>query len=122
MHSTYEATLGCMRLHQPLVNRINARVVALRTSPRWGKLISKRITEVTYTGRKSGRTITTPVGYERKGDVVTIRVMMPDAKTWWRNFLGQGGPISLVLDGVDRSGHAVSHRDDRGRVKVVVQL
>ena len=47
---------------------------------------------------------------------------MPDAKQWWRNFLGTGGPISLNLDGVDRAGHAVASRDDRGRVTVTVDL
>jgi hypothetical protein len=30
---------------------------------------------------------------------VTIGVRFPDAKTWWRNFLGDGAPISLDLDG-----------------------
>ena len=40
---------------------------------------------------------------------------MPDAKNWWRNFLGDGGPITLLdLDGRDRTGHAVANSDDRG--------
>jgi hypothetical protein len=47
---------------------------------------------------------------------------MPDAKTWWRNFLGDGAPLSLHLDGTDRTGHATSHRDDKGRVTVSVIL
>ena len=50
-------------------------------------------------------------------------LMTPDSKTWWRNFTGEGGPITLVgLDGADRTGHAVAHRDDRGRVTVRVRL
>ncbi|MBW8712368.1 MAG: hypothetical protein JF631_15640, partial [Mycobacterium sp.] len=50
-------------------------------------------------------------------------VMSPDNKTWWRNFLGDGGPITLLkLDGQDRTGHAVANRDADGRVKVTVQL
>ena len=49
--------------------------------------------------------------------------MTPDSKTWWRNFTEEGGPITLVgLDGADRTGHAVAHRDDRGRVTVRVRL
>jgi hypothetical protein len=49
--------------------------------------------------------------------------MSPDAKSWWRNFLGEGGPITLLrLDGVDRTGHAVADRDEKGRVTVTVQL
>ena len=111
-----------MRLQGPLVTRVNARMTSLRNSPRWGRLIRKRITIVTYTGRRSGRTFTIPVGYKRIGDGVEIRVMMPDAKTWWRNCLGAGGPLTLELDGADRTGHAASHRDERGRVTVKVQL
>jgi len=107
---------------EQVVKRVNSWVVALRTSPRFGKAVSRHLTVVTYTGRRSGRTFSTPVGYRRAGDTVTIVVALPDSKTWWRNFLGEGGPISLELDGVDRSGHAVAHRDDRGRVRVVVRL
>jgi hypothetical protein len=61
------------------------------------------------------------VAYKRDGNTVTIGVQAPDANNWWRNFL-DGGPITLQLDGVHRSGYAVSSRDDRGRVTVTVQL
>lgn len=111
-----------MRVQGPLVSRVNALVNSLRASPRWGKLVGRYLTAVTYTGRRSGRTFTTPVGYRRNGDIVTIKVMMPDAKTWWRNFLGEGGPLTLELDGAERTGHATSHRDDKGRVTVRVRL
>ncbi|GAA3632762.1 hypothetical protein GCM10022267_19460 [Lentzea roselyniae] len=96
--------------------------MGLRDAPLVGKLVRKVITVVSYTGRRSGRTFSTPVSYQRNGDVVAIQVMMPDAKTWWRNFNGEGGPLTLELDGVQRTGHATSHRDDRGRVTVRVQL
>ncbi len=105
-----------------VVKRVNACVMALRSSPRFGRAVSKHLTLVTYTGRRSGRTFSTPVGYRRSGDDVTIGVRLPDSKTWWRNFLGDGGPVQLQLDGVDRSGHAVAHRDERGRVTVAVRL
>jgi hypothetical protein len=96
--------------------------MAVRSSPRWGWLVSRRLTVVTYTGRRSGQTFSTPVAYWGSGDIVTIRVQFPDAKTWWRNFVGEGGPLSLHLDGVDRPGHAVARRDDKGRVTVTVHL
>ncbi|HEX7309246.1 hypothetical protein [Lentzea sp.] len=111
-----------MDFKAPLVGRVNRLVVGLRDAPLIGKLVRKGITVVSYTGRKSGRTFTTPVGYQRKGDVVDIKVMMPEAKTWWRNFNGEGGPLTLELDGTQRTGHAKSHRDDKGRVTVRVQL
>lgn len=111
-----------MNFNRPLVNRVNKLVVGLRDVPLVGKLVRKGITVVSYTGRKSGRTFTTPVGYQRKGDTVNIQVMMPDSKNWWRNFSGEGGPLTLELDGAERTGHATSHRDDKGRVTVRVQL
>jgi hypothetical protein len=106
----------------PAVRGMNAGVVALSKAPWIGPRVSRVITEITYVGRKSGRTITTPVGYVRSGDEVTIGVSMPDQKSWWRNFLGDGGPISIRLDGVERSGHAVTRRDEKGGVSVRIRL
>ncbi|WP_089949219.1 nitroreductase/quinone reductase family protein [Lentzea xinjiangensis] len=111
-----------MNFNRQFVHRVNRWVAGLRDAPLVGKFVRKGITVVSYTGRRSGRTFTTPVGYRRRGDLVEIRVAMPDAKTWWRNFGGEGGPLTLELDGVQRTGHATSHRDDRGRVTVRVRL
>jgi hypothetical protein len=104
------------------VGRFNAGIVSLRSSSRWGEYVRRHITVVTYTGRRSGRTFSTPVGYRRAGDIVTIGVRMPDAKKWWRNFLGEGGPLSLDLDGTGRTGHAVARQDQKGRVEITVRL
>ncbi|MGW4206777.1 hypothetical protein ACWEIJ_02200 [Lentzea sp. NPDC004789] len=106
----------------PFARNMNKWVVGLRNAPLVGKFVRKGITVVSYTGRRSGRTFSTPVGYRRNGDVVDIQVMLPDDKTWWRNFSGEGGPLTLELDGVQRTGHATSHRDDKGGVTVRVQL
>jgi hypothetical protein len=105
-----------------LADVVNRRVAALAASPRFGRLVGRSIVMLTYTGRRSGRTFTIPVGYRRTADGVAIRVSLPDSKTWWRNFLGAGGPLSLRLDGVDRAGRAVAQRDAKGRVTVVVTL
>lgn len=109
-------------LTQRVVDGVNTWTGALRSSSRWGRLVSRYLTVITYTGRRSGRTFSTPVGYRRETDTVTIGVRLPDAKTWWRNFTGAGGPLSLQLDGSDRTGHAVARRDDQGRVTVTVRL
>jgi hypothetical protein len=63
-----------------------------------------------------------PVRYQRTADAVTIGVQLPDAKTWWRNFTGTGGPISLQLDGIDHTSHAFARRDASGHVTVTVRL
>lgn len=104
------------------VGAFNTGVVALTNAPVIGKLLGKAFTQITYTGRRSGRTFSTPVNYRRSGDEYLIGVAMPDKKQWWRNFLGAGGPVSLRIDGVDRSGHAVAQRDPNGRVTVRVHL
>ncbi|GGN73647.1 nitroreductase/quinone reductase family protein [Nocardia rhizosphaerihabitans] len=99
----------------------NAGVVALTEAPVVGKLLGGAFAQVSYVGRRSGRAFSTPVNYRRSGDEYVIGVAMPDKKKWWRNFLGEGGPVTLRIGGVDRPGHAVSHRDDRGRVTVRVR-
>ena len=101
---------------------VNAPVAALANSARFGRLVSRNIAMVTYTGRRSGRTFSIPVSYRRSGDDVIISVNMPDAKTWWRNFLGDGAPLTLRLDETDRVGHAIGMRDENGRVTVTVRL
>ncbi len=35
-----------------------------------------------------------------------------------RPFTGEGGPISLHLDGTDQAGYAVARRAEKGRVTV----
>ncbi|MGB9305481.1 MAG: nitroreductase/quinone reductase family protein [Mycobacterium sp.] len=100
----------------------NAPVAAIANSPRFGRLLRRNIAMVTYTGRRSGRTFTIPVAYRRRGDEIDIGANMPDAKTWWRNFLGEGAPMTVRLDDNERTGHAVAHRDDNGQVTVTVRF
>jgi hypothetical protein len=107
----------------PLVGPFNKLFVALIDAPLIGSLVRRGLINIRYVGRRSGKTVQTPVGYRRSGDTVVINVMSPDNKTWWRNFLGEGGPITLLrFDGSDRTGHAVADRDANGRVKVTVRL
>ncbi|RJQ74668.1 DUF385 domain-containing protein [Pseudonocardiaceae bacterium YIM PH 21723] len=100
------------------VRRINSVVAALQSAPG----IRRFFTVITYTGRRSGRTFSTPVNFSRRGDVVSIWVGLPERKSWWRNFTGNGGEISLRLDGTERTGHAIARKDDKGRVTVTVDL
>jgi hypothetical protein len=100
----------------------NRGVSALTRSPVIGPRIRRRLTTISYVGRRSGRRYTTPVEYRRTGEVVTIGVQFPDAKNWWRNFLEDGGPITLHLAGGDRTGHATAHRHDHRRATVTVYL
>jgi deazaflavin-dependent oxidoreductase (nitroreductase family) len=51
---------------------------------------------VRYTGRRSGRMITTPTQYVRRGNDVIIMVGHSEQKTWWRNFRVEG-EVDLLL-------------------------
>ena len=105
------------------VRAVNKVAVASMDVPVVGGLVRRGLVKIRYVGRRSGATFEIPVGYRRSGDSIVIPVGMADAKQWWRNFLGDGGPITLVgFDGRDRAGHAVAHRDDRGRVSVTVRV
>jgi IS4 transposase len=107
----------------PVVRGVNAVAVGLLRIPVVGRVLGRGLVVIRYAGRRSGQVFQTPVGYRRTTDGVLIGVAAPDKKMWWRNFLGDGGPITLVdLGGRDRTGHAVAQRDARGRVTVRVRL
>lgn len=100
---------------------LNTIMLPLVRSP-LHRLVSDRIALITYTGRRSGKIFTTPVSYDLRGDEIHINVAMPDHKRWWRNFDGDGHPITLRLAGADHRGHATATRDDTGHVHVTVTL
>jgi F420H(2)-dependent quinone reductase len=101
---------------------LNVPVSALANSRLFGRIVGRNVAIITYTGRRSGRTISTPVAFRRTGDELQIAANMPEAKTWWRNFVGDGAPLSVQLNGVDLAAHAVAQRDPKGRVTVHVHL
>ena len=106
------------------VRTVNAAAVRLIDAPVVGGLVRRGLVVIRYVGRRSGKTIELPVGYRRRADgTVLIGVAGPDSKSWWRNFLGDGAPLTLLnFDGATRTGHAIAHRDGRGRVSVKVTL
>lgn len=50
---------------------LNKTMKTILRSPIHG-MVSKSILLITFTGRKSGKTYTTPVSYSQDGDLVTI--------------------------------------------------
>jgi hypothetical protein len=101
---------------------LNVPVAAMANSRPFGRIVGRNVAVITYTGRRSGRTISTPVSYRRTGDELQIAANMPEAKSWWRNFVDDGAPLSVRLAGVDRAGHGVAERDAGGHVTVHVRL
>jgi hypothetical protein len=107
----------------PVVPMVNRLATALLDAPVLGRIVGRGLVKIRYVGRRSGKTVELPVGYRRSGNDIVIGVAAPDAKTWWRNFLGDGAPIEVLgLDGRDRIAHAVASRDEQGSVTVTVQL
>jgi len=73
----------------------NSIVGALLRSPLHG-LLSSRVDLVRYTGRRSGRSFTTPTQYVRRVDDVVILVGRPETKSWWRNFRDEH-PLEVLI-------------------------
>jgi hypothetical protein len=90
-----------------LTHAINPLVRSLLRSP-LHRLASRRLALISYTGRRSGRRITIPVGYEIAGLQVTISLGSPERKVWWRSLTGTGAPVELVIRGRRRTGHAIA--------------
>lgn len=93
-----------------LGNRI---MMSLLEAPVVGGVLGKELTILTFTGRKTGRTYRTPVGYKRTGvDTITLQSKFgTDGKTWWRNFTGDGAHVTVLVDGTTHPGHAVAVKD-----------
>lgn len=97
-----------MRLPHIFFSVINPTVKMLLRSPLHG-LWSHNLMLITFTGRKSGRTYTTPVRYlETAG---RIHCFTAATNTWWRNLRG-GAPVVLRVRGKDAPFHATAFPDD----------
>lgn len=64
-----------------------------------------RTCDIAWVGRKSGKPFHTTVWYQPEDNGVRIRVGKPETKTWWRNFTGDGWPITVTINGIARDGH-----------------
>jgi hypothetical protein len=119
MHIDTTKLIGTIeRVGNPILNAITVPILASR----WSWLLERFIVTISYTGRRSGKSFSTPVLYSKHGDTITIRVASPDSKNWWRNFLNDGAPITVHLPDAARTGHATSHRSNRGYATVRVTL
>ena len=79
-------------------------------SPMHG-IIDRKILLITFTGRKSGKTYTTPVSYSQSGDQVVIFTHAD----WWKN-LRNGVPVSLRIRGQELQGLAEPIAEDKQAV------
>lgn len=61
--------------------------------------MSSRLMLLTFTGRKTGKKFSTPVGYVRQGNTLLVFTHSP----WWKNLIG-GAPVTVRLAGRDLNG------------------
>src|SRR5207249_9479955 len=76
-----------------VLHMINPFVAAILRSPLHG-LLSKQVMLLTYTGRKTGKRYTIPVGYTRDGETLVVF----SSRTWRRNLRGDA-PVEVRLQG-----------------------
>jgi len=74
-------------------------------------IVSKFTTLITFTGRKSGKTYTTPVSYSQVDDQVYIFTHA----NWWKNLRG-GASVTLCLQGQERQGWAEPIDEDKDAI------
>ena len=88
----------------PFFNRLMSAVLR---SPLHG-IASRSVMLITFTGRKSGKIYTTPIGYLREGDTVTA---FSHAR-WTKNLAG-GAPVRLNIKNKTYNGQANIVSEDK---------
>jgi deazaflavin-dependent oxidoreductase (nitroreductase family) len=72
------------------------------------RMVSKFILLITFTGRKSGKSYTTPVSYSQFGNQVYIFTHA----NWWKNLRG-GAQVTLTIRGQELKGLAEPISEDK---------
>ena len=91
----------------PLLNHFMSAVLRSPLHP----MASRSVMLITFTGRKSGKTYTTPISYARDGDLVTAFT----GARWWRNLEG-GAPVTLYIKRQELLGWALPVAEDKQAV------
>ena len=77
---------------------LNPFMTTILKSPLHGLVIGNTML-ITFTGRKSGKRYTTPIGYIRDGEMVICSTKA----NWWKNLRG-GAPVTVRLQGHELKG------------------
>ena len=91
---------------------LNPAMKSILRSPIHG-MVSKSTLLITFTGRKTGHTYTTPVDYSQHGDQIYVFTHA----SWWKN-LGRGTPVTLRLRGREVRGLAEPEANDRQAIAI----
>lgn len=85
---------------------LNALMTMFLKTPGLQKILGKPIALLSFTGRRTGRSYTIPISYERRDD--TVLMLTKKTRSWWRNFEDQPG-VELRLAGRVLRGTAEAH-------------
>jgi len=83
-----------MRLQSLLYATLNPPMRALLRSPLHG-VASHNLAILDYTGRKSGRSYSTPLSFVREGSIV--RFLSSHNTGWWKNFKDGPTPVEIEI-------------------------
>lgn len=100
----------------PAMNGVMATILRL---PLLHRILSGSMLLITFTGRKTGKRYTTPVGYLREGNSVTI--LTKRFRRWWRNF-EEPAPVELLLAGRKVRGQATALTDEAAMVPFITRM
>ncbi len=103
-----------MRIQSLLYSTLNPPMRALLRSPLHA-IASANLCLLSYRGRRSGRSFTTPLSFMREGNVV--RLLSSHETRWWLNFLD--GPVEVELEIARESlrGRALAILEDGDRFR-----
>ncbi|HZT98682.1 MAG TPA: nitroreductase family deazaflavin-dependent oxidoreductase [Ktedonobacteraceae bacterium] len=88
--------------------QIANQIVALLLRSPMHRLISNTLLLLTFTGRKSGKEYSIPLGYGRQGNTLTLFTDHP----WYKNLLARP-TVKVRLQGKERTGTAEVILDDK---------
>jgi hypothetical protein len=80
----------------------------LRSPLHW--ITSKNIAILHFSGRKSGRKLSTPLSYTQEGS--TVRLLSSIDTLWWRNLRGGETPVNIEIARQRLSGMAMLFEGD----------
>jgi hypothetical protein len=80
----------------------------LRSPLHW--ITSKNIAILHFSGRKSGRKLSTPLSYTQEGS--TVRLLSSIDTLWWRNLRGGETPVDIEIARQRLSGMAMLFEGD----------
>jgi hypothetical protein len=103
-----------MKIPVPVIRLLNPLVAALLRSP-LHSLMSRDTMLLTFTGRKTGKSYTTPISYMRDGDLVRCFTHSP----WSKNLRG-GAPVTVRIEGRDQPGRGEAIAGDIDRISEAI--